>query len=128
MISWGLRCGALGDPTVVADAARYRAFLEASAPAWAPIIREGRAVITGKPQVGQELTCSGPAFETPPEQVTYRFESYRYARGSVVRQETPEATYRVRHADRRRLVLCTVVGHTSGGSAASATSAGVRVG
>jgi hypothetical protein len=96
VVSWGLRCGAEGDPTVFTDVPAARAFAAAAAPVWAPIASSEPATVTGEPRVGATLTCAAPPFVTPPEEVLYRWTSIRFQRGIVVRQESPSPAYIVR--------------------------------
>jgi secreted trypsin-like serine protease len=126
-VSWGLRCGAEGDPTVFTDVPRARAFVTAAEPVWAPSAGEQPATVTGDARVGGTLTCAAPPFDQPAAEVEYRWTSYRFQRGNVVRQESSSTSYAVRGEDAGRLILCTAIGYTAGGSSESRPSAGARI-
>jgi hypothetical protein len=59
--------------------------------------------------------------------VVYRWASYRFQRGNVIRQQTSRSTYAVRAEDAGRLIICTAVGYTAGGSSESRPSVGTRI-
>ena len=127
IVSWGLRCGAEGDPTVFTDVPAVRGFVTAASPVWAPSFGEGQAVVSGDARVGGTLSCTAPAQDLPADEVLYRWTSYRFQRGSVVRQQATSATYTVRAADAQRVIFCTAVGYTAGGGSESRASAGTRI-
>jgi Trypsin len=127
VVSWGLRCGADGDPTVFADAVRYRAFVTDPDPVWAPVAGDQPATVSGDPRPGATLTCTAPPFASAPSEIVYRWTSYRFQRGNLVRRQSPSPSYRVRGDDAGRLVICTAVGFTAGGFAESRPSAGARI-
>jgi hypothetical protein len=127
VVSWGMRCGADGDPTVFTDVPAARAFVSAAAPVWAPSAGEQPATVTGDARVGGTLTCAAPAFDLPADEILFRWTSYRFQRGSLVRQQSASPTYTVGPDDAGRLMLCTAVGYTAGGSSESRPSAGTRI-
>jgi hypothetical protein len=127
VVSWGLRCGAEGDPTVFGDVVAARAFVTAAEPVWAPSASEQPATVTGDARVGATLTCAAPPFDLPPAEVEFRWTSYRFQRGNLVRRQSADPTYTVRSDDADRLIICTAVGFTAGGSSESRPSAGLRI-
>ena len=128
IVSWGLRCGGDRDPTVFTDPAAHRAFLTAAMPAVAPVSSGEPAVLSGEARVGATLTCSSPAWVTPPERITFSFDSYRFRQGRRTRQQGPLPTYVVGSGDIARSVSCIATGETTGGFEASQPSASLRIG
>jgi hypothetical protein len=127
VISWGERCGAEGDPTVLTDATRYRGFAFAQRPLTAPVAGPRRPTVDGAGRVGATLTCTAPEWITAPDSVRYTWSSYRYQDGAPTRQSGTSRTYVVGARDAQRLVQCTVVGATAGGLASAGTSEGLRI-
>ena len=104
----GDRCGADRLPSVFAEAARYRDFLVALAPVWAPA-PTGPATITGKALRGGKLTCAVPGWDTPPSEVStfwLRDGQRIVGRGS---------THRVLKGDVRHTLSCVILAAAPGG-------------
>jgi secreted trypsin-like serine protease len=127
IVSWGLRCGGDRDPTVFTDPTAYRAFLTAPAPVLAPASSGAAAVLTGEARVGATLTCAAPPWVREPAKVTFSFDSYRFGKGRITRQQGASAAYVVRTADAGRLVSCSATGSNGGGFETTAASAALRI-
>ncbi len=112
IVSFGSdNCGADGLPSVFAEVARYRDFILAPAPVWAPVAT-GPSTVSGTPRVGRRLTCSVPGWDVPPDRV--RFAWIRSAGTKTVARR---ATYRVRERDRGSLLICVATASGAGGVA-----------
>ena len=127
IVSWGLRCGGDLDPTVFTDPSAYRPVLTAAAPVVGPIGSGDPAVLSGEPKVGATLTCASPAWLRQPDRIEYSFDSYRFGKGRITRQEGTATTYVVRPADAGRLVSCVATGSNGGGFESSAPSTALRI-
>jgi len=127
IVSWGLRCGGDHDPTVFTDPAAYRGFLTAAAPLLGPVSSGAPAILTGEARVGATLTCASPPWLREPERLRFSFDSYRFGKGRVTRQQGAPPAYVVRSADAGRLVTCVVTGITGGGFESAAPSASLRI-
>ncbi len=105
-------CGGDGLPSVFAEVARYRDFILAPAPVWAPVAT-GPSAVSGTPRVGRRLTCSVPGWDVPPDRV--RFYWVRVGRRqAIVARRT---TYRVRSRDRGSRLGCVATASGAGGIA-----------
>ena len=114
VISWGgKRCGADHLPSVAAEVARYRDFVLAPDPVWAP--RPTSAVhISGDTHVGDTLTCTPPAFDAPVDALTIQWlDNGVLATGP---------SYTVQMRDTGRNIACRVTASTAGGRASIAAS------
>jgi secreted trypsin-like serine protease len=111
IVSYGSdSCGGDGLPTVFAEVARYREFILAAAPVWAPVAT-GPSAVSGTPRVGRRLTCTVPGWDVAPDRV--RFYWVRAGRRqAVVARRT---TYRVRARDRGSLLGCVAQASGAGG-------------
>jgi hypothetical protein len=109
VISWGgKRCGADHLPSVGAEVARYRAFVLAPDPVWAP--RPTSPVrISGDARVGGTLTCTPPTFDAPVDALTIQWLD----RGVLA----TGPSYSVQARDAGRNLTCQVVATTAGGRA-----------
>lgn len=131
VISWtGPRCGADRLPSVSAEVDRYREFLTAPAPVWAPV-PAGPLSVTGEPRVGAALTCAMPAWEVAPEQVEIRW--LRRTRGADAYEFTQvgsDGTYVVQPADAGLLLRCEARGSGPGGRTVvpSGPQSAIRIG
>jgi secreted trypsin-like serine protease len=128
IVSWGLRCGGDHDPTVFTDPAAYRGFLTAPAPLLAPVSSGTPALITGEAKVGARLTCQSPPWIRQPDRITFSFDSYRFNRGRITRQQSASNTYTVRPDDAGQFVSCLVTGSNAGGYETTEPSEPMRVG
>jgi hypothetical protein len=117
VISWGgKRCGADHLPSVGGEVARYRGFVLAPAPVWAP--RPTSAIeISGDPRVGDTLTCAPPAFEAPVDAMTIQWLD------NGVLATGPSYTVQGREAGRH--VSCRVTAGTAGGRTSVAASVAI---
>jgi secreted trypsin-like serine protease len=115
VVSWlGDRCGV--GPSVFARVASMRAFIGARDEPWAPLSTGTRAAMTGTPAVGSTLTCSVPAWSTPPATTTFRWTAHRGAHvADAVRQSGPSATYTVGAEDAGASLRCEAIASTAGG-------------
>jgi hypothetical protein len=68
-----------------------------------------------------------PPASTQPARITFSFDSYRFRRGRITRQQGPSPTYVVRAADAGRSVSCAATGSTAGGFETTRPSAALRV-
>ncbi len=111
----GSRCGADRLPSVFTQISRYKAFILAPAPGWAPMASEP-PTITGT----NKLTCTPPAFDPPAE----RTQAIWLREGRVVARTR---AYRVKRADRGATLTCLVAGRGAGGlSVAPRATIGVQ--
>ena len=119
IVSFGISCGALGEPTVFARVARLRAFIDQPEPIWAPQPL-GRARVTGSRRPGGVATCVAPPFRNRVDRVLYRWglNGLLVARGQRVR---------IRGTARGRILQCRAVAQNAGGATPSLASAPVRV-
>jgi trypsin len=127
IVSWGLRCSGDMDPTVFTDPSAYREFLTAAAPPLAPVSSAEPAILSGEARVGAALTCASPAWLAQPARITFSFDSYRFRRGRITRQQGASPTYVVRAADAGRSVSCAATGSTAGGFETSRPSTALRI-
>jgi len=104
-------CGGDGLPTVYAEVARYRDFILASAPVWAPVAT-GPSAVSGTPRAGRRLTCSVPGWDVPPDRV-----QFAWVRSRGQRTVGRRATYRVGARDRGSLLICVASARNAGGVA-----------
>ena len=120
----GDRCGADRLPSVFAEVARYRDFIVAPAPVWAPVAT-GPSVISGRARAGRRLTCSVAGWDVPPDRVRFYWVRVGTRAVTIARG----ATYRVRSRDRGRLLGCVAEASGAGGQSTAPVSRGsvVRV-
>lgn len=111
VVSWGGdRCGTDHLPSVFADVARYRDFILAPNPTWAPT-RAGKVTIEGSARRGHVLTCRVPGYKPQPgTAVAYRWKAL--PRKNVL---ADGRTYKLRRADRGHRVACFVTASNDGG-------------
>jgi secreted trypsin-like serine protease len=119
IVSFGISCGALNEPTVFTRVAAMRAFVDQPEPVWAPQPL-GRAHVTGSIRVGSIATCVAPAFRNQVTRVRYRWgvNGLLVATGRRVR---------VNRSARGKLLQCRAVAENPGGSTPSAASPPRRV-
>jgi secreted trypsin-like serine protease len=126
VVSWlGDRCGT--GPSVFAEVAALRAFIDQRDEPWAPDPAGPPAKITGDARVGGTLTCTSPPWRIAPARIEYRWTSYRSLRGDRQVQRGPSPTYVVRPSDANRFVRCEVTGITAGGYASPAPAESPRI-
>jgi secreted trypsin-like serine protease len=119
VVSFGISCGALGEPTVFARVARLRPFIDAPAPVWAPQPLGG-ARVAGTVRAGRVVTCEPPAFRNPVSRIRYRWgvDGILVATGRRVR---------VTANARGKNLQCRAIGVNAGGATPSLASPPLRV-
>jgi secreted trypsin-like serine protease len=112
LVSWGgSKCGADHLPSVFADAARYRGFLLAPSPTWAPLTADP-AKVTGTKAVGHKLTCRTSGFTGRPTKLEYTWQRQG---GRKPVNVSHAKTYTVRKADAGHPLVCAVSASNDGG-------------
>ena len=119
VVSFGISCGALREPTVFAEVAGLRSFIDDPDPVWAPQPL-GRPVVSGRVVPGEEVSCDPPAFRNSVRRLRYRWGINRLliATGRRVR---------VTDKARGKILQCRVVAENEGGATPSAASPPLRV-
>ena len=119
IVSFGISCGALNEPTVFSRVAGMREFIDRPEPVWAPQPL-GIPQVTGSLRPGQMATCVAPAFRGRVDRVRYRWgiNGLLVASGRQVR---------VTRAARGKVLQCRAVGVNEGGATPSAASPVRRV-
>ena len=119
IVSFGISCGALREPTVFAQVSALRPFIDNPTPVWAPQPLD-RPAISGTASPGEAVTCETPPFRNPVTRVRYRWgvDGLLVATGRRVR---------VTGAAAGRELQCRVVAENEGGATPSRPSAAVRV-
>lgn len=119
IVSFGISCGALGEPTVFARVSALRPFIDQAEPVWAaqPL---GPATITGTVRRGRTVSCQAPAFRGRVDRVRYRWglNGLLVATGRRVR---------ITKSARGKTLQCRAVGENPGGATPSLASAARRV-
>jgi hypothetical protein len=119
IVSFGISCGALNEPTVFSRVAGLRSFIDDPEPVWSPQPL-GPATVTGTLTPGRIATCVPPPFRNPVERVRYRWgiNGLLVATGRRVR---------VTRAARGKILQCRAVAANAGGETPSPASAPTRV-
>jgi secreted trypsin-like serine protease len=119
IVSFGISCGALREPTVFARVANLRPFIDQAEPIWAPQPLGGPRV-TGRIRPGGVATCEAPQFRGRVDRVSYRWglNGVLVATGRRVR---------IRGSARGRVLQCRVVASNPGGATPSLASPPLRV-
>jgi trypsin len=119
IVSFGISCGALNEPTVFTRVAAMRPFVDARDPVWAPQPL-GQAHVTGSIRPGRIATCAAPAFRNPVTRIRYRWgvNGLLVATGRRVR---------VNRTARGKVLQCRAVAENEGGSTPSSASPPRRV-
>jgi secreted trypsin-like serine protease len=119
IVSFGISCGALREPTVFAEVAGLRPFIDDPEPTWAPQ-HEGRPSISGRVAVGETVSCDPPLIRNPTTRISYRWgvNKILVATGRRVR---------VGRSAAGKLLQCRVVAENEGGTTPSLPSQGFRV-
>ncbi len=114
VISWGAgRCGGPA-PSVFAEVAAERAFIQRRRQPWAPV-PAGRPMLTGTFAVGGTLTCAPPAWTIAPDRAVVVFFTFRFREGERTVQRGEATTYTVRPADGGATIGCRIEASTAGG-------------
>ena len=119
IVSFGISCGALNEPTVFSRVAGLRSFIDDPEPIWSPQPL-GRAQVTGTLRPGRVATCVAPDFRGRVDRVRYRWgiNGLLVATGRRVR---------VTRAARGKILQCRAVAVNAGGETPSGASVERRV-
>jgi secreted trypsin-like serine protease len=119
VVSFGISCGALREPTVFAEVAGLRPFIDARDPVWAPQ-PEGRPTVSGRIAPGELVSCDPPPFRNSVRRLRFRWgiDGLLVATGPRVRI-TRRAVGKV--------LQCRAVAENEGGSTPSPASPRIRV-
>jgi hypothetical protein len=119
IVSFGISCGSLREPTVFSQVAALRSFIDQAEPQWAPQPLD-RARVVGDVRPGEIVTCDSPAWRNPVQRIRYRWglNGLLVATGQRIRV-TPNAS--------GRNLQCRAVAENAGGATPSAASSPIRV-
>jgi secreted trypsin-like serine protease len=119
IVSFGISCGALHEPTVFTRVAALRAFIDQPTPVWAPQPLD-RARVVGEVRPGNVVTCEPPAWRNTVREIRYRWgvNGVLVATGQRVR---------VNASASGRALQCRAVAENAGGSTPSAASPPIQV-
>ena len=119
IVSFGISCGALREPTVFAEVAGLRPFIDDPEPEWSPQ-PEGRPVVSGRIAPGEVVSCDPPPFRNGVRRLRYRWGVNRLlvATGRRVR---------ITRSAVGKVLQCRVVAENEGGATPSAASPPRRV-
>jgi trypsin len=119
IVSFGISCGALHEPTVFSRVSGLRPFIDQPEPVWAPQPL-ARSAVEGEIKVGNTVTCVSPEWRNPVASVRYRWgiNGVLAATGRRVRV-TRNAV--------GKILQCRAVATNEGGSTPAPGSAPARV-
>jgi trypsin len=119
VVSFGISCGALREPTVFAEVAGLRPFIDDPEPVWSPQPLD-RPRVAGRVAPGEIVSCEPPPFRNTVRRLRYRWGINRLlvATGRRVRVARRAAG---------KVLQCRVVAENEGGSTPSAASPPLRV-
>jgi secreted trypsin-like serine protease len=119
VVSFGISCGALHEPTVFSRVAGLRAFIDDPEPVWAPQPL-GRATVEGTIEPGRLATCVAPEFRNPVRRIRYRWgiNGLLVATGRRVR---------ITGSARGKILQCRAVAENEGGRTPTMASPPIRV-
>ncbi|HEX8205928.1 MAG TPA: serine protease [Solirubrobacteraceae bacterium] len=119
VVSFGISCGALREPTVFAEVAGLRPFIDAPEPVWSPQPL-ARPTVSGRIVPGEIVSCDPPPFRNQVRRLRYRWGVNRLlvATGRRVRITSRAAG---------KILQCRVVAENEGGETPSAASPPLRV-
>lgn len=119
IVSFGISCGALHEPTVFSRVANLRDFIDQPEPVWSPQPL-GRAQVTGTLAPGHIATCVAPEFRNRVDHLRYRWgiNGVLVATGRRVR---------ITSNARGKVLQCRAVAENAGGSTPSPASPEQRV-
>ena len=119
VVSFGISCGALREPTVFAEVAGLRPFIDDPEPEWSPQ-PEGRPVVSGRIAPGEIVSCDPPPFRNRVARLRYRWGVNRLlvATGRRVR---------ITRTAVGKVLQCRVVAENDGGATPSVASPPLRV-
>jgi secreted trypsin-like serine protease len=72
IVSFGISCGALREPTVFSRVSGLRPFIDQPEPVWAPQPL-GRSAVEGEIRVGNTVSCVAPEWRNPVKSIRYRW-------------------------------------------------------
>ena len=119
VVSFGISCGALREPTVFAEVAGLRSFIDDLDPVWAPQPL-GRPVVSGRIAPGELVSCDPPPFRNSVRRLRYRWGINRLLIATGRRVRVTERAV-------GKVLQCRVVAENEGGSTPSAASPPLRV-
>jgi secreted trypsin-like serine protease len=119
IVSFGISCGALNEPTVFSRVAGLRSFTDDPEPTWAPQPL-GRPRVTGTVRAGRTVTCRAPAFRGRVDRIRFRWgiNGILVATGQRVR---------VTRNARGKVLQCRAIAVNPGGATPSTASPELRV-
>jgi trypsin len=119
IVSFGISCGALNEPTVFSRVAALRPFIDIPEPVWSPQPL-GRAQVSGTLRAGRTATCVAPPFRGQVRRIRYRWgvDGLLVATGRRVR---------VSRGARGKVLQCRAIAENAGGSTPSTASPARRV-
>lgn len=121
IVSFGINCDGAREPTVFAEVAGLRAFIDDPAPTYAPQPL-GAPTVEGRAAPGEVVTCRAPAFRNPVSRIVVR---WGIGRRLVA---VTGGSFRVPDAARGRRIACRVLAENRGGDVATDVSPYVPVG
>jgi trypsin len=119
IVSFGISCGALHEPTVFSRVAGLRSFIDAPDPVWSPQPL-GAATVTGTLKRGRIATCVAPEFRNPVKRIRYRWG----INGLLV---ATTRRVRITRSARGKVLQCRAVAENEGGETPSPASPPLRV-
>ena len=119
IVSYGISCGALHEPTVFTRVASVRSFIDDPDPEWAPQPLD-RPRIEGTVAHGRLVRCIPPGWRNPVRQTQVRWGANRLLIATGPQLRIPKAAI-------GRNLQCRVVARNAGGDTPSVPSAPVRV-
>ena len=119
IVSFGISCGALHEPTVFSRVAALRSFIDNPNPTWSPQPL-GAATVTGTIEPGHTATCAPPQWRNPVSRIRYRWgiDGLLVATGRSVR---------IMSSARGKMLQCRAVAGNEGGETPSPASEPTRV-
>jgi secreted trypsin-like serine protease len=119
IVSFGISCGGLREPTVFARVSALRDFTDAPEPVWTPQPL-GRAHVTGTLEPGRTATCVSPRWRGQVDRIRYRW-------GIDGRLVATGRRVRITAAARGRVLQCRAVAENAGGRTRSGASPAQRI-
>ena len=119
IVSYGISCGALHEPTVFTRVASVRPFIDDPEPEWSPQ-PVGRPRIEGTVAHGRLVRCVPPGWRNPVRETQVRWGANRLLIATGPQLRIPKAAI-------GRNLQCRVVARNAGGTTPSVPSAPIRV-
>jgi len=119
IVSFGISCGALREPTVFSRVAGLRPFIDQPEPIWAPQPL-GRSGVDGAVEIGETVACVSPPWRGAVDRIRYRWgiNGVLVATGRRVRVTRNAAG---------KVLQCRAVASNAGGSTPATASPAARV-